>query len=352
MAQAGRGFRIAGSLHRRGMQCEEQAAQAGIFADQQRLDAAVLEELDRHALERTPVVGDLRPGPAAVADHVGERGAVAIETADAMCIVLHVRHAHAELVVIRNRFAQLVEGGGIRHQLFRIVPQAAQVQIELALDVHEQGAVAFALQHRAAVGRLQTEVILLPFGMGAVVADAVFHPVFQAGQRQLVQQVRRLGEKFRQAGAGKGGVVTVDGAGGALHEIQRDIQIVLHLLLRMQAARDRRQRLQERRDGIAVGRLLHALDQRHHRRQRRLTHRLGSGRPLFEERQHRLDAAPQLADDARGFEVGVDALARDHRQRFGHDILEHRLDLREAGVDLRPVGAHQRMLVFGFRGHV
>ncbi|MDZ7596418.1 MAG: hypothetical protein U0932_17395 [Thiobacillus sp.] len=69
---------------------------------------------------------------------------------------------------------------------------------------------AFALQHGASVGRLQAEVILLPLGMGAVVADAVFDPIFQAGERQLVEQIRRLGEKIRQAGARKGGVVAVD----------------------------------------------------------------------------------------------------------------------------------------------
>ena len=213
------------------------------------------------------------------------------------CVVVHVRQADAELVVIRNRLADFVERGGIRHQVVAVLPQAAQVQVQLAFDVHQQRAVAFALQHRAAVGRLQAEVILLPLGMGAVVADAVFHPVLQAGQRQLAEQVRRLGEELRQARAGKGGVVAVDGAGGALHEIQRDVEVALQLLLRLQAPRHRRQGLQERRDGAAVGRLLHALDQRHHRGQSGFAHRLRGGRPFFQERQHRLHAAPQLADD-------------------------------------------------------
>ena len=228
-----------------------------------------------------------------------------------------------------------------------VLPQAAQVQIELAFDVHQQGAVAFALQHGAAVGRLQAEVILLPLGMGAVVADAVFDPVLQAGQRELVEQVRRLGEEFRQAGAGKGGVVAVDGAGGALHEIQRDVEVVLHLFLRLQAARHRRQRLQEGRDGAAVGRFLHALDQRHHRRQRSFADGFGSGRPLFQERQHRLDAAPQLADDARGFEVGIDALAREHRQRLGHD--SPRTPLRPAGSGCRAASSRQPSAGAGIR---
>ena len=334
------------------MQREEQAAQAGVFADQQRLDAAVLEELDRHALERAPVVGDLRLGPAAVADDVGERGTVAVEAGDVACIVVHVRQADAELVVIRNRLADFVERGGVRHQVVAVLPQAAQVQIELALDVHQQRAVALALQHGAGVGRLQAEVILLPLGVAAVVADAVFDPVLQAGERELAEQGRRLGEEFRQAGAGEGGVVAVDGAGGALHEIERDIEIVLQQLRRLQPPRHRRQRLQEGRDGLAVGRFLHALDQRHHRRQRCLAHRLGGGRPLLQERQHRLDAAPQLADDAARLEVGIDAFAREHGERLGHDILEHLFDLREAGVELLPVGSHQGMLVVGLGAHV
>jgi hypothetical protein len=95
------------------MQREEQAAQAGVFADQQRLDAAVLEELHRHALERAPVVGNLRLGPAPMADHVGEHGAVAVDAADRAGVIVHIGHAHAELVVIRNRLAQLVERGGV-----------------------------------------------------------------------------------------------------------------------------------------------------------------------------------------------------------------------------------------------
>jgi hypothetical protein len=108
--------------------------------------------------------------------------------------------------------------------------------------------------------------------------------------------------------------------------------------------------LQEGGDGLAVGRFLHALDQRHDLRQRRLAHRLGGRRPLFQERQHRFDAAPELADHAGGFQVLVDALAGEDGERFRHDVLEHVFDRLEARIENGPVGLHQGVLVFGF-GH-
>ena len=83
VAQAGGGLGVAGVLDRLGVQRQEDAAQPRVFAHQQGFDAAVLEKLDRHALEGTPVVGDLRRAPAPVADHVGEYGAIAVKTRDA-----------------------------------------------------------------------------------------------------------------------------------------------------------------------------------------------------------------------------------------------------------------------------
>ena len=60
VAQAGRGLRIAGVFDRLRMQREENPGEAGVLTHQERFDAAVLEKFHRHALERTPVVGDLR----------------------------------------------------------------------------------------------------------------------------------------------------------------------------------------------------------------------------------------------------------------------------------------------------
>ncbi len=229
VAQAGGGFGVAGALDRLGVQRKEDAAQPRVFAHQQRFDAAVLEKLDRHALEGAPVVGDLRLAPAPVADHVGEYGAIAVKTRDAAGIVEHVWHTHAELVVVRDRLAQFVEGGGIGHQQIIVTPQGAQIKVELPFNVGEQRTVAFALEHRTAVGRLQFEIIDLPFRMIAVVADAVFHPVPQAGHRQQLDQKRRLRKEFGQAGAGEGGVVAVDGSAGTDHQVLRDIGVELQL---------------------------------------------------------------------------------------------------------------------------
>jgi len=210
--------------------------------------------------------------------------------------------------------------------------------------------VALALHDRAGIGRLQAEILLLPLRVLAVIADAVFHPVAHARHGQLREQERRLLEEMRQARAGEGGVVAVDGAGGAAHQIEGDIEIMLQLLQRMLPPRHRRQGLQEGRDGLAVGRLLHRLDGLHHRRQRFLAQRLHHRRPLLHEYQDRLDAAAQAADGAGSVEIGGDAVAAQHRQRFHHAVLEHLAHLRKAAVQLLPVGLHQRMFVCGF-GH-
>jgi hypothetical protein len=181
VAQAGGGFRVALGFVGQRVQRQEDAAQAGVGTDQQVLDAAILEEFDRHALKRAVVVGDDLGAPAAMPDHVGENGAVAVKAADVVGVVEHIRDAHAELVVIGDRLAQFVEGGRVRHQLVAVLPEGAQVEVELAFHIGEQRAVAFALQHGVTVGELQAEVVLLSLGMVVVIADAVFDPVFQAG---------------------------------------------------------------------------------------------------------------------------------------------------------------------------
>ena len=130
-------MRIAGIFNGLGVETEEDATQAGIFADQQRLDAAVLEEFDGHALERAPVVGDLRRRPAPVADHVCKDCPVAVDAPNCSSVLEHIRDAQSQLVVIGNRLAQFVKGGGVRHQLVAITPQRTQVKIKLALDIGE-----------------------------------------------------------------------------------------------------------------------------------------------------------------------------------------------------------------------
>jgi hypothetical protein len=58
MAQAGEALRVAGAGDRARMQGAEDAPHARVAADDQRVDAAVLEGLDRQALHRAEVVGE------------------------------------------------------------------------------------------------------------------------------------------------------------------------------------------------------------------------------------------------------------------------------------------------------
>ena len=137
-------------------------------------------------------------------DDMREHGTIAIDAAHPARIVIHIRQADAELVVIRNGLAQFVESAGVRHQVLAVLPQRAQVEVQLAFIVDQQRTVPFALHDRAAVRRLQAEIIALPLRMVAVMADAIFDPVFQALDGQLIQQRRCLLEKIRQSGAGEG----------------------------------------------------------------------------------------------------------------------------------------------------
>ena len=256
MAQAGRGLRIAIRFDWFRMQCQKNTAQAGVFANQQVIDAAVLEKLHCHALKRAPVVGDQRLAPAAMADHVGENGAVAVKSADAIDVIEDIGHAQAQLVVIGYRLAQFVKSGRIGHKKIAVIPQRAQVKIQLSFNVGEQRAVAFALQYRTAVCRFQLEVVDLPFRVAGVVMYAVIHPILQPGHGQQPGKVGGLSEEVRETRAGKRGVVAVYGAGGADHQVLRNTEIALQLIGRVELAGHRSKCLQHGRDGLAVRRLL------------------------------------------------------------------------------------------------
>ena len=144
----------------------------------------------------------------------------------------------------------------------------------------------------------------------------------------------------------------MDRAGGARHQVESDFQVIFHLLAAVQAACHCRQGLQERGDGLAVGRLPHLAHGIHDGRHRRFAERCGDRRPAFHENQDRLDAQPHLAEEAGAFQVIVEAFSGQDGQGFGHTALEHLRNLREAAIELRPVGFHQGMLVFaGFFDH-
>jgi hypothetical protein len=195
---------------------------------------------------------------------------------------------------------------------------------------------------------LQAEILRLPLGVAAVIAYPVIGPVLQARHRQQADETRRLLEEFRQAGAREGAVVAVDRAGRARHQVARDLDVELQLLAGLQAARDGGQRLQEGCDRLAVGRLLHRLDEIHHRRQRIVADGAGDGGPLFEEGQHRLRAAPHLAEHARRLDVGVEFVLMECRQRFIDALLEDIGHLLEAAIHLGPAGLDLRVRHLSF----
>ena len=283
-----------------------------------------------------------------MADHVSQHRAVAVDAGNADRVVEDIRHAHAELVVVGDRLAQFIEGGRVGHQQLAVLPQCAQVEIELAFDVGEQRAVAFALQHRATIGGFEAEVFGLPLRMAGVIANAVVGPVSQAGRGQQIQQTRRLIEKMRQAGAGKGGVMAVDGTRGAPHQIQRDVDVELDLLGRMQAPRDRGQGLQEGRDGLAVGRFLHGADGAHHLRQQGFLIAACRGshcRPLLKESQQRLGAAAKLADEAGRLDIGIELRLVEAGERGVDALFKDIGNGRKAAVECQPRGLHLRMRI-------
>ena len=268
VAQARVGLVVASALHGLGVQGQQGTLHAGVFAHQQQVNAGVFKGFHCQALEGAPVVGHLRLAPAAVAHHVRQRSTVAVDATHPCAVVVHVGQAHAQVVKVGLHLAGhagggLAFGGGGRglgvgvdregHQQGLFGPQGLQVQIQHTGVVGQQGATAFALQHGPRIGTLQAEVFALALGVVVVVADAVFHPAAQATDAELAQQVWRLLEKQRQPRAGKGFVVAVDGAGGALHEVQAQAQVALKWLARRQPPRHGGQALQKRVDGLAVG---------------------------------------------------------------------------------------------------
>ena len=94
---------VAGVLGRRRVQRQQHTAQAGIAPQHQVVDAAVLEALDRQALQWAQVVGHLRPAPEPVTGQVRKDRAVALESADTAVLVEHFGQAPAIGLCIRQR---------------------------------------------------------------------------------------------------------------------------------------------------------------------------------------------------------------------------------------------------------
>jgi hypothetical protein len=132
-------------------------------------------------------------------------------------------------------------------------------------------------------------------------------------------------------------VDSVDRAGGALHQVERQIEVVLHLIARRQASRYGGECLQERGDRPAVRGLRQGLNGPRDRRQRVFADASDDRRPFFEKGQHRFDAATQAPEQTAGIQIGADPLGRKDGQCVPQTGLEDFADLRKAAVELRAV---------------
>ncbi len=347
VAQTASSRRVAGALDGLRMEGEKAAPQTRVAADDQRFDAAVLEDLDRQTLLRAIVVGEHRPAPAAMTGHVRQGRPVAVDSAHTARVVERIRQTDAVGVVIRYGG----HGGGQgccpscrrgRRQTRRIgdkrrvvAPQGAQDKVEQTFVIDQQRAVSLALKDSATVGRLQAEVGALAFRVVGVVAHTVVDPVAQAADRQAGEQAGRLGQEIGQAGTGVGLMDAVYRSGCALHQVDRQVEVVLHLFRRGKSARDGGERLQKGSNRPAIRRTGQGLQRMAHGRQRRFANDAGNRRPFGEKNQQRLDTAPHVSQEAPAFEVGTYPIRRKNGQRGVQAVREDVVDLREATVELR-----------------
>jgi hypothetical protein len=133
-------------------------------------------------------------------------GAVELQAGDVAQGIHRIGHVHDVLLDVGLEI-RIVRAGGAQEEI--AAPERAQVEVELALRVDEQGATAFLLQHGAAVRRFQVEVgrqvgEIAPVGLRAEVG-----PAAQAAQGQLGEQLVDMAQHRPQA-AGRGGRQLVD----------------------------------------------------------------------------------------------------------------------------------------------
>jgi hypothetical protein len=100
MAQAGMRCGVTGAFNGCGVQGEKNAVQPRVLPQDQPFDAAVFEDLDRHALHRAEVVREQRCAPAAVTSDVRQARPVAVDPAHAQGVVEDVRQANSGRVVV------------------------------------------------------------------------------------------------------------------------------------------------------------------------------------------------------------------------------------------------------------
>mmetsp|Transcript_38692 Transcript_38692/g.90447 ORF Transcript_38692/g.90447 Transcript_38692/m.90447 type:complete len:917 (+) Transcript_38692:6677-9427(+) len=228
-------------------------------------------------------------------------------------VVVSIGHVDTKtLDVGLEPLAAFVVAGG-RAQKEVAAPQGAQVHVEPALHIHEQGALALLLQHRQRVAALQREVFDLALEVGLVGLRAPHHPAPQPAQRELGQQAVQVLQHRAQA------------AWRLCQDDGQHVQIVAKQLLVAQAAGRQRRRAHDQGEHRTGGLGRHAQQEVDHLRQHVLAdgaRHLGHG---LDEAHHQFFAAPQLVQGHRALEVVVQPARRKHPRRFAPGRAQHRL---------------------------
>jgi hypothetical protein len=136
-------------------------------------------------------------------------------------------------------FASFVVARGRAHKEVA-PPEGAQIEIEFALAVYEQGAPPFLLEHGLRVGALEIEIRELRRKIAHVCLRAPQRPASQTSERQLGKQPVQMRQHRAQSTRNLGG------------ELVYQAQIAAQQLCVTQTLRRRRQRIEHELDDLAA----------------------------------------------------------------------------------------------------
>jgi hypothetical protein len=304
------------------------------IADRERLDTRVLEHLDQLHLRRHQLLG--ADGAGAV-DHVGRAvgggGAVGLDPGDPAEAVEGIRQMDLEVFDEgAQTLARLVVARGRAHEEGPC-PECAQIEVELALVVDEQGPAALLLKHRARRLGLKPEIGHLTVEIACMGLSAPERPAAQTAERELGEQLVHVLHHRAQA------------TRRLARQLMQQVEIPAHHLRIPESARGQRHAGHDERHHRPGGVRRELHQGAHHLGDDVLAHLLGDPRHLLHIGQdqvdalvqaaHRLDAGevmlqPARRHDARGFVVA-------RFQRLGVRVIRVGL---EAGEVFGEVDAH------------
>ncbi len=218
----------------------------------------------------------------------------------------------------------VVAGGGAQEKVS--TPHGTQVNVQAALHIHKQGALALLLQHRQRVAAVQGKVLCLPLKIRLVSLRPPHHPAAQTAQRELGQETLEVLQHRTQA---------------AWHLCQHDgqhVQVVAKEFLIAQAGGRQRRGTHDQREHRSrslgrhaeqevddVGQHVFADGARH----------LGHG---LDEADHQFFATPQVVQRQRALEVVVQPARGKHPGGFAPGRAQHVLRaVWQIGQQLRVV---------------